>query len=493
MAKTKAPKTADGYIRVSRLAGREGESFISPDVQRQKIEAWAALHEVKIAHWWTELDQSGARRDRPMFQQALERCERGETGGIVVARLDRFARSAVDALEAIKRLNAADARLVSVEDNFDGSTPMGRFAIGILTLIAELELERLKESWSNAVHAAVERGVHISATPPAGYARDEGGRLVRVEPDATVIAEAFRMRAVGASWTMLADFLTENGVRTSKGSPGWSVNGARTLMRNPVYLGEARSGQITNPDAHEPIVTQAEFDAAQGTTTLFKPHDGSVAAQALLGGLARCAGCGFTLKLAGNKDRCTGESFPVYYCKGRSASKGRCPERASIRASYLDAYVEKIVLSSLRDEEGLFAQAVQASRQIDEAQRAVVDADHELLLFLETDLISEIGQAAFSKGVRARQEKLDQARERLSALRAQAVVSEELLAGDLLEAWPDLTTPEKRQLLHGLLEKVVLTRSDGRRRATHKPLEERTTIVLRGGQVLEPLPLVAAL
>jgi DNA invertase Pin-like site-specific DNA recombinase len=44
----------------------------------------------------------------------------------------------VDALESIKRLNAAGPRLVSVEDNFDGSTPMGRFAIGILTLIAEL-------------------------------------------------------------------------------------------------------------------------------------------------------------------------------------------------------------------------------------------------------------------------------------------------------------------------------------------------------------------
>jgi DNA invertase Pin-like site-specific DNA recombinase len=60
-----------------------------------------------------------------------------------------------------------------VEDNFDGSTPMGRFAIGILTLIAELELERIKENWSAAVSGAVERGIHISARPPAGYKRDE--------------------------------------------------------------------------------------------------------------------------------------------------------------------------------------------------------------------------------------------------------------------------------------------------------------------------------
>src|SRR5215207_6471812 len=103
------PRIVDGYVRVSRVAGREGESFISPEVQRKKIEAWAELHEVQVGQWWEELDQSGRRRDRPMFQEALRRCEAGETGGMVVARLDRFARSAVDALEAIKRLNEAKA------------------------------------------------------------------------------------------------------------------------------------------------------------------------------------------------------------------------------------------------------------------------------------------------------------------------------------------------------------------------------------------------
>src|SRR5438552_6370070 len=191
-------RTADGYIRVSRRAGREGESFIAPEVQRKKISDWAALHEVEVVRWWEEIDQSGAKLQRPMFQEALARCERGETGGIIVARLDRFARSAVDALESIKRLNEAGARLVSVEDNFDGSTPMGRFAIGILTLIAELELERIKENWSNAISSAVGRGVHISARVPTGYRRDEKGRLHPEEPAAPAARELFRRRAAGA-------------------------------------------------------------------------------------------------------------------------------------------------------------------------------------------------------------------------------------------------------------------------------------------------------
>jgi DNA invertase Pin-like site-specific DNA recombinase len=207
-------QTADGYVRVSRRGGREGESFISPEVQRQKIAGWAELHGVEIVRWWDEIDQSGAKFERPMFQQALARCEAGETGGIVVARLDRFARSAIDALESIKRLNAAGARLVSVEDNFDGSTPMGRFAIGILSLIAELELERIRESWETAKREAIGRGVHIASYTPTGYKRDESSRLVRDEPAASFIAEAFRKRALGRRGQRLPTSL--NGTRSTR-------------------------------------------------------------------------------------------------------------------------------------------------------------------------------------------------------------------------------------------------------------------------------------
>jgi DNA invertase Pin-like site-specific DNA recombinase len=474
----------DGYIRVSRVAGREGESFISPEVQRTKIAGWADLHEVEIVQWWEELDQSGRRRDRPMFQQALARCEAGETGGIVVARLDRFARSAVDALESIKRLNEAGARLVSVEDNFDGSTPMGRFAIGILTLIAELELDRITESWSTAVKAAVERGVHIAGTPPAGYRRGEDGRLVVVPEEAAVIAQVFRRRTEGASWTELADFLTASGVKSSKRSAAWSVTGASSLVKNRVYLGEARSGKYVNATAHEPIVTQAEFDAAQSKRTLLRPHDGSIASLAMLGGLARCAGCGHTLKIAGGRIRSTNERYATYYCVGRYA-KGNCPARATIRASHLDRYVEQQVLAALTAGDGFVAQALQQTDEINQAQRHLETAEHELMLYLQTDLISTIGPDAFVAGVETRQHAVDEARAELEALRAQCAVLDLLPSGDLREMWPQLELQERRTLMYGLLDRVVLQRDESKGR-NPAPLSERTQIVLRGNVVLEP-------
>lgn len=476
------PKTADGYVRVSRRGGREGESFISPTVQKEKIKGWAELHGVEIVKWWEEIDQSGARRDRPMFQEALGRCEAGETGGIVVARLDRFARSAVDALESIKRMNEVGARLVSVEDNFDGSTPMGRFAIGILTLIAELELERIRESWRTANEEAVGRGVHVSGKTPTGYARDKGGRLVRQEPAASAVVEVFTRRAVGASYRDLADYLDSVGVGPPTGNPNWSTQGVRGLLRNRVYLGEARSGSITNPTAHEALVTQAEFDAVQGSRTVLAPRDGSLAEQALLGGLLVCAGCGHTLKIAGSTNRKTGERTPSYYCRGHYAT-GRCPAPASVRASTVDPYVEERFLEALAADGGVLAEAHAAQERIGELQRVLEATEHELDVYLGSELMSVIGQERFLEGVRSRQDAVDRARSDLAGVRGQTMIAEDLTDGDLLRSWPLLTTPERRRLLHGFLEKVVVRRAGARGRLA-PPIDERAEIVLRGGVTL---------
>jgi site-specific DNA recombinase len=476
----------DGYIRVSRRAGREGESFISPDVQRKKIAGWAEMNSIEISAWWEEIDQSGAKLQRPKFQEAIGRCERGETGGIVVARLDRFARSAVDALESIKRLNHAGARFVSVEDNFDGSTAMGRFAIGILSLIAELELERIRENWSVAVSEAVGRGVHVSSRPPTGYQRGKDGRLVVDAKAAPHVAQAFQMRATGASWADIARYLEEHKAYPPTGNKYWSRVGVAHMIHNPVYLGEARSGRYVKKHAHEPLITRAEYDAAQGVNkSLFTARDNSVASKAMLGGLARCAGCGHTLKITGNTDRKRGERYPIYYCTGRYAS-GPCTSRAIIRASLLDAYVEEQVHAALEADGGLLAQAVDASERVDEAARAVEEAEHELDLYLTNPkLLTLLGEGKFLQGAEARQHALDTARSRLAELRTQTMLSEELADGDLLHAWPTLSIQEKRRLMHGLLEQVLVSRATSRGRHA-EPTRDRSEIILRGGAHLRP-------
>jgi DNA invertase Pin-like site-specific DNA recombinase len=441
------------------------------------------MHDLEIVQWWEEVDQSGAKLERPMFQQALARCEAGESEGIIVARLDRFARSAIDALSSIKRLNAAKARLVSVEDNFDGSTAMGRFAIGILTLIAELELERITESWRVANEEAVARGVHVSARPPAGYLRDESGRL-QPDPNAVgAIRQVFQRRATGTSYRELAAYLDSQGVGPSTGNPHWSSQGVAGLLKNRVYLGEARAGTITNREAHEPIVGTADFEAAQLAHTVHASRDGSLSEKALLTGLLRCAGCGHTLKVAGTTDRKSGQRSPSYYCSKRFAT-GVCPAPASARAATIDPYVEQQVLELLRSEAGLIAEAHKAQQQLEQLHQAVTDAEQELVWFLNQTTIREtVGDTVYLQTVQTRQTSVDEARVALTQQRAQATAIANVTDGNLLEAWSTLTIPEKRQLLHGLLDRVELTDAGGKRGRAAPPIERRTRIVVRGTAV----------
>ena len=77
-----------GYVKVSRVSGRVGESFLSPSDQRDRI---AAGHDV--IEFIADLGESGGEIERPGLQQALARCEAGEAEGSIVAKWDRFAQS----------------------------------------------------------------------------------------------------------------------------------------------------------------------------------------------------------------------------------------------------------------------------------------------------------------------------------------------------------------------------------------------------------------
>ena len=244
-----------GYVRVSRVAGREGESFISPALQRERIEAQAKASGHVVVGWREDLDQPGSRYERPGFQEALAMVERGEAEGVIVAALDRFARSVPDAALALRRLEAADGVLVSVRDSLDTSSPMGRFARTMMLAIAELELDRIRENWQQVREHAIGRGVHISGVTAVGYQRGPDGRL-QVDPVAApVIRELFLRRAAGASWTGLCKFLDE---RLPRGDGKvWRSSTVLSIVNRRVYLGEAAAGSVVNPAAHPAIVSRA--------------------------------------------------------------------------------------------------------------------------------------------------------------------------------------------------------------------------------------------
>src|SRR3954467_12979013 len=231
-------RPVDGYIRVSRVGDRGGESYISPDVQRRALESWAAERGIELVTHDPEENVSGATMDRPIFNAIMRRIRARESGGIVVYKLDRFARTLVGGLTTLNELTERRALFASAtEPLFDFTTADGRIFLQINLMMAEYFRERAKESWASSLAHAVGRGVHIAPDVPYGYVKDQGKRLV---PDhrAPFVRTAFEQRIAGAAFQRIADWLNAEAPPRPDGRP-WVASSVERMIRRRVYLGVA--------------------------------------------------------------------------------------------------------------------------------------------------------------------------------------------------------------------------------------------------------------
>ena len=200
----------------------------------------------------------------------MQRIRTGQSDGVIVAKLDRFARTLIGALGILEEFERHGAVLISVAENLDLSTPMGKAFLRILLVFAELERDRISENWGTATGNAIARGVHIAKFTPAGYDRGPDKRLVP-STDAPAIREAFLMRAAHNTRTEIARTLDESAPRPGGGR--WTASGVERIIKNRVYMGEAYRGSAVNPNAHEAIVSFAEWQKAKsGASTHLSPR-----------------------------------------------------------------------------------------------------------------------------------------------------------------------------------------------------------------------------
>lgn len=445
-----------GYVRVSRVAGREGDSFISPDVQRERIEQLARANGHTIIAWQTDLDQSGSHINRPGFQAALAAVDAKEADGIAVAKLDRFARSVSGAGRALERLEQAGGTLVVGDLGMDTSTPAGKLMRNVLMALAEFELDRIRDNWLVARDRAVGRGVHISRVPPIGYRKLPDSRL-DPDPDvAPLIRDLFLRRAAGESWRNLCAWLD-----TVLPRPGpWGIGALQGVVRNRVYLGEARAGDALNVGAHAPIVSRAEWEAAQNRHQRH-PRSGH---QSLLAGLIYCDNCDGLLTPSSDGRR----GYRRYDCQSRV-----CAASVAISAPKVETYVERTFL-----ELAAALPVVEATQPTDPARdplERLQQAEAELAEYRDAQLVSVIGREAFVAGLRERARVVEAAQQDVVvAQRQQPFMA---LTASVVDEWPALTVLERRLLLAAALEGVWVRRAHLRGQGT--PVDARVRLVWR--------------
>jgi len=233
----KPTKPVDIYIRVSRVGGREGVSFQSPEQQEERCRAQLKADGLRVGAVFIDLDESGATTSRPEFTKLMARIESGDSGGVIVYDLSRFGRNTRHVLDGVDLIEASDAVFISCVEKFDTSTATGRFVLTLFAALRELEREQSRERWEVSKANARARGVHIGAAR-AGYVRQKDGTLAEHPEHIVAVKDAFSLRARGGSWKETADLLTAAHVPTSKSkgeAKPWTRQATRNLIENRAY------------------------------------------------------------------------------------------------------------------------------------------------------------------------------------------------------------------------------------------------------------------
>ena len=249
------------YTRKSSEEGLE-QAFNSLDAQR---EACAAFILSQKHEGWTVLPTlyddggfSGGTMDRPALKLLLSDIAEGKVDVVVVYKIDRLTRSLFDFAKIVEAFEAKGVSFVSITQQFNTSTSMGRLTLNVLLSFAQFERELAGERIRDKIAASKKKGMWMGGLPSLGYdVKDR--KLVVNEEEARTVLHIFRRYVELKSVRALKTELEEAGIRSkqrilSDGTPygGQKLSrGALYLMlQNRIYRGEITHKGNAYPGEH---------------------------------------------------------------------------------------------------------------------------------------------------------------------------------------------------------------------------------------------------
>ena len=506
--RTAAAKTGPPDLRVAIYTRKSvdkpgGSEFGSIDAQRAAVEAYGQSQSVNgwqaLPTRYDDLGISGATTDRPALQRLLADIDGGQVDVVAVYRLDRISRSQRDFVGLLERFEAAGITFVSITEHFDTTTPHGRFTLGILIQVAQLEREVTAERIRDKVRESRRQGYWHGGFIPLGYERKDKALVVHK-------AEAKRVRGIfetyvesGGSIMATLDALAQRGWRhkTWRTKAGKTLGGGpftkatlRKLLGSVLYRGQLDVDGEVCEGKHDAIIDEPLWDEVQALLASAKPEKASRPRNkggALLAGLVRCGVCGATMghHFTGKKDR----RYHSYVCATIQKRGAKACPGSRVPMGELDAFVVDKIQAIGSDPE-LVAETVAAAhaalKDRGPAIRAELKALRDQRAKLEDEqqrLVDAI--AAGTNGSAPVQGRLDATETALAELDAQAVDLRAQLAAlksatideaDLRAAlegftpvWDELFPAERARIAQLLIQEVTVAARTGDISLTFRP------------------------
>ena len=370
------------YSRKSRFTGK-GESIENQvGLCREYIRLHCGGEAADRALIYEDEGFSGGNLDRPQFRRMMADAQAGRLSAVVVYRLDRISRSVGDFAGLIEALGGKKIAFVSIREQFDTDSPMGRAMMYIASVFSQLERETIAERIRDNMRELAKTGRWLGGVTPTGYASEQVRRVtvdgktrrsckLKILPEeAALVQLVFSQFLETRSLTGTDRFLLQHGCTTKNGR-NFTRFAIRGILANPVYArADAAVWEYFESRGVELFAERSGFDGTRGVmaynrteqkpgkTNLLRPmeewivalgaHQGLIEGDAwvrvqllleenrsksyrrprsgvaLLSGLLVCGGCGSYLrpKLTDRKNG-EGERIYTYVCEMRERSGGR--------------------------------------------------------------------------------------------------------------------------------------------------------------------------
>lgn len=297
-----------------RVSGHEQEDNYSIPEQIERMKKYCEAKDWMVYKIYTDSVYSGADMDRPGLQSMIKDCEAGKIDMVLVYKLDRLSRSQKDTMYLIEDVFEKNkVGFTSMTENFDTSTPHGKFIIGILAVFAQLERSKIQERTTLGKKARAAEGKwHGSKWVPVGYDY-ENGFLIPNEYEKMQVLEIADLFLKRTPVRTIATMMTEKGYKHKYGE--WTAKTIKRVLTNPVNLGLIKDGEHLHPGLHDAILDQETYDAIQVIMKERQDEHGTKrpAAKSLLSSMLFCKHCGGRYARQGN-----GGGILYYCCYSRS-------------------------------------------------------------------------------------------------------------------------------------------------------------------------------
>lgn len=421
------------YSRKSRFTGK-GESIENQiEMCRQYIRVQFGDNAADRALVYEDEGFSGGSLERPKFKRMMADAAKGTFQAIVVYRLDRISRNIGDFAKLIEQFNAMQIDFISIKEQFDTSSPMGRAMMYISSVFSQLERETIAERIRDNMHELSKTGRWLGGVTPTGYTSEsishvtidgktrKACKLKIIQDEASIVKQIFEKFLETSSLTKTETYLLQNHCTTKNGKQ-FTRFAIKGILSNPVYLiADEAAYQYLTENQVDLFSEQSDFDGVHGimayNRTLQQPgkanqvkpmeewivsvgrHLGIIEGKAwvkaqrllaqnksksyrkvrsnvaLLSGLLLCGSCrSFMRPKVSGRLNAKGEPIYTYLCSMKERSRGHVCKMRNCNGNLMDADIVN-QLKALSENGSDFLQQLEHSKRVLAGNRQSYDEE----------------------------------------------------------------------------------------------------------------------